>query len=65
MNPEVLHSLQHSAALLFASVVLITIVFLIARVVRVRQTLAIAIALSPMLAAFALQQAVSAASALI
>lgn len=60
MDPNVLISLQQSAAVLFASVLLITVVFLIARIARVRQTLALALALSPMLVVLALDKAIPA-----
>jgi hypothetical protein len=58
MDPLVLSSLQHGAAVLLASVILITVIFLIARVARVRQTLALALALSPMAVLLALDKVV-------
>lgn len=49
---------QHSVALLFGSVLLITAIFLIARIARLSQPLALAIALSPMAFALALDAAI-------
>jgi hypothetical protein len=49
---------QHSVALLFGSVLLITAIFLIARVARLSQPLSLAIALSPMAFALALDGAI-------
>lgn len=50
--------LQQHAAVLFASVLLIVSLFLIARVARVRQPLALALALAPMAFALAFDQAI-------
>ena len=49
---------QHSVALLFGSVLLITAIFLIARIARLSQPLALAIALSPMAFALAFDGAI-------
>ncbi len=46
--------LQQNAGMLFASVLLIVVVFLIARVARLSQGLALALALTPMAYAVAL-----------
>ena len=53
MNSEILAHLQASAAVLFASVLLIVSLFLIARVARVRQPMALVLALLPMAIALA------------
>ena len=63
MDPLVLISMQQSAGVLFASVLLLVVIFLIARVVRVRQTLALALALSPMMVVLALEKAIPAVAA--
>ncbi len=55
--------LQQHAAVLFASVILIVSLFLIARVARVRQPLALALALAPMAFALAFDQAIVPAAA--
>lgn len=55
--------LQHSAAALFASVLLIAVIFAIARVARLSQPLSLAIALSPMAFALALDAAILPAAA--
>ncbi len=55
--------LQHSAAVLFASVLLIAVVFAIARVARLSQPISLAIALSPMALALALDVAATSAAA--
>jgi hypothetical protein len=49
---------QHSVALLFGSVLLITALFLIARIARLSQPLSLAVALSPMAFALALDSAI-------
>jgi hypothetical protein len=58
---EALIPLQHSAAVLFASVLLLVVVFLIARVAHVRQTLALALALAPMAIGLLLEHVMAAA----
>lgn len=50
--------LQQEAAVLFASVLLIVAIFLIARVARLSQPLALALALTPMAYALAFDRAV-------
>ena len=56
--PEFLMALQPHAGALFGSVLLIVVVFLIARLARLRQPLALALALSPMYFALALDGAI-------
>ncbi len=51
-----LELLQHNAGMLFASVLLIVVLFLIARVARLPQGLALAVALAPMAYAVALDR---------
>lgn len=58
MNSETLMQIQGSAAVLFASVLLIVSLFLIARVARVRQPMALALALIPMALALAADGAI-------
>ncbi|MDC9822787.1 hypothetical protein PRN20_03500 [Devosia sp. ZB163] len=48
--------LQHEVAVLFASVLLIVVVFLIARVARLSQGLSLALALSPIAYVVALER---------
>ncbi len=55
---HLLVALQPHAAELFASVLLIVVIFLIARIARLRQPLALALALSPMYFALALDAAI-------
>jgi hypothetical protein len=57
---EALIPLQHGAAVLFASVLLLMVVFLIARVAHVRQTLALSLALAPMAIGLLLEHAMAA-----
>jgi hypothetical protein len=61
MLMHVLSPLQHSAAALFASVLILVAVFLIARVAHVRQTVALALALAPMAIGLLLEHAMVAA----
>lgn len=49
---------QHSISLLFGSVLLIAAIFLIARIARLSQPLALALALSPMAFALAFDGAI-------
>lgn len=48
--------LQQNAAMLFASVLMIVVLFLIARVARLSQPLALALALTPMAYAVAVER---------
>lgn len=58
MNAETLALLQSAAGVLFASVLLIVTVFLIARVARVRQPMALILALAPMAVLLAVEAAI-------
>ena len=52
---EGLVSLQAEAAVLFAATLLLVVFFLVARVAHARQTVALAFALMPLLATWAMQ----------
>ena len=56
--PDWYVALQNEVAVLFASVLLIAVVFLIARIGKVSQPTALALALSPMAFALALDKAI-------
>ncbi len=56
--PDWYVTLQSEAAVLFASVLLIIVVFLIARIGKVSQPTALALALSPMAFALAFDRAI-------
>ena len=56
--PHALETLQHNAAMLFAYVVIITALFLIARVARLTQGMSLALALTPMAYAVAIHNSV-------
>lgn len=58
MDPTIVTQMQAHAAMLFASVLLIVTMFLIARVARVRATAALALALAPMALVLAMDVAV-------
>ena len=58
MNAESLALLQTAAGVLFASVLLIVSLFLIARIARVRQPMALVLALSPMAVLLAMDVAI-------
>ena len=51
--------LQHNAAVLFAYVVIIVAMFLVARIARLSQAMSLAVALTPMAYAVALQNGLS------
>ena len=55
---------QHAVAVLFGSVLLIVAIFLIARLAKLSQPLALALALSPMALALALDRAILPAAGL-
>jgi hypothetical protein len=57
MNETALFALQHHSAILFASVLLVIVVFLIARVAHVGQARALALALTPMALTLLLERA--------
>ena len=58
MDETIMTQMQASAAMLFASVLLIVTMFLIARVARVRAPAALALALTPMALVLAMDVAV-------
>jgi hypothetical protein len=57
--PQALEMLQQNAAVLFAYVVIIVAMFLVARIARLRQAMSQAVALTPMAYAVALQNGLS------
>lgn len=57
--PQALEMLQQNAAVLFAYVIIIVAMFLVARIARLSQAMSLAVALTPMAYAVALQNGLS------